>query len=292
MKLKNTTKFLVAILVTIIIFNICIIKTYANNVTVNENTEQAEKNESESENTKNENKNTTTKTVNKKSSDANITKLTISAGKLNPSFSKDITEYYTEVDLSVTKITTKVNLSNNNAKVTVSGNKNLKEGKNTIELKVTAEDGTQKKYYIYATRTNNTEKSNANLEQLELEDYEITPEFNSSITNYNAIIDKNTDKINVKAVAENNKAQIKISGNEEMTNDENKIEIKVTAEDGKATKTYTINIEKKAEQQQEATEEKKVNVIAENKEPAVIAIGVILIFIILISLKIIKKNKS
>ena len=77
-----------------------------------------------------------------------------------------------------------------------------------------------------------------------------------------------------------------------MTNDENKIEIKVTAEDGKATKTYTINIEKKAEQQQEATEEKKVNVIAENKEPAVIAIGVILIFIILISLKIIKKNKS
>ena len=286
MKLKKTTKFLIAILVTIVIFNFCIIKTYANNVTVNGNTEQ---NESKSKNTKDKN---ATTTVNKKSSDANITKLTISAGKLNPSFSKDITEYYTEVDLSVTKITTKVNLSNNNAKVTVSGNKNLKEGQNTIELKVTAEDGTQKKYYIYATRTNNTEKSNANLKQLELEDYEITPEFNSTITNYTSIIDKDTDKINVKAVAENNKAQIEISGNEELTNDENKIEIKVTAEDGKTTKTYTINIEKKTEQQQDTTKEKKVKVIAENKEPAVIAIGVILILIILISLKIIKKNKS
>lgn len=286
MKLKKTTKFLIAILVTIVIFNFCIIKTYANNVTVNGNTEQ---NESKSKNTKDKN---ATKTVNKKSSDANITKLTISAGKLNPSFSKDITEYYTEVDLSVTKITTKVNLSNNNAKVTVSGNKNLKEGQNTIELKVTAEDGTQKIYYIYVTRTNNTEKSNANLNKLELEDYEITPEFNSTITNYTSIIDKDTDKINVKAVAENNKAQIEINGNEELTNDENKIEIKVTAEDGKTTKTYTINIDKKTEQQQDTTKEKNVKVIAENKEPAVIAIGVILILIILTSLKIIKKNKS
>ena len=67
--------------------------------------------------------------------------------------------------------------------------------------------------------------------------------FKKDKTEYNETVPKNVDSLRVFATAADSNAKVKISGNsgfEVGTN--NKITIKVTAEDGKTTKTYTIKV--------------------------------------------------
>ena len=127
----------------ILIVEIFIVNSYATNVSALEN----------NMNTTNTSQSKTTK----KSDNADLKTLQISNGKLSPDFDKDITEYYTNVDLSVNKITTKVTLADNKSTVKVKGNRNLKEGENKIELTVTAESGKKKVYYIYVNKKSNEE---------------------------------------------------------------------------------------------------------------------------------------
>ena len=127
----------------ILIVEIFMVNSYATNVSALEN----------NMNTTNTSQSKTTK----KSDNADLKTLQISNGKLSPDFDKDITEYYTNVDLSVNKITTKVTLADNKSTVKVKGNRNLKEGENKIELTVTAESGKKKVYYIYVNKKSNEE---------------------------------------------------------------------------------------------------------------------------------------
>ena len=127
----------------ILIVEIFIVNSYATNVSALEN----------NMNTTNTSQSKTTK----KSDNADLKTLQISNGKLSPDFDKDITEYYTNVDLSVNKITTKVTLAYNKSTVKFKGNRNLKEGENKIELTVTAESGKKKVYYIYVNKKSNEE---------------------------------------------------------------------------------------------------------------------------------------
>ena len=127
----------------ILIVEIFMVNSYATNVSALEN----------NMNTTNTSQSKTTK----KSDNADLKTLQISNGKLSPDFDKDITEYYTNVDLSVYKITTKVTLADNKSTVKVKGNRNLKEGENKIELTVTAESGKKKVYYIYVNKKSNEE---------------------------------------------------------------------------------------------------------------------------------------
>ena len=127
----------------ILIVEIFMVNSYATNVSALENNMNTT-NTSQSKSTK-------------KSDNADLKTLQISNGKLSPDFDKDITEYYTNVDLSVNKITTKVTLADNKSTVKVKGNRNLKEGENKIELTVTAESGKKKVYYIYVNKKSNEE---------------------------------------------------------------------------------------------------------------------------------------
>lgn len=287
MKLKKDAARIL-IVVSIIITTVFSTKIFAtNDVKDNEQTEKTSTQEkTETKTTTKSTKKTTTnnKSESKKSSDANIKALNISDGKLSPDFDKNTTEYYTEVDLSVSKITTRVTLSDEKATVTVSGNKNLKEGKNTIELTVTAENGNQKKYYIYATRKEDTEKTNTKLSKLEIEDYDISPSFNPEILEYKVILSENIEKLKIDATTENENAKIDISGNDDLKSENNEIKIKVTAEDKTTTQTYIIKIEKKENKNEVIVKE-------ENKKPALIAIGIIMIIIIILIIKIKINNK-
>lgn len=292
MKLKKDAA---RILIMVVIIWITIFSTQmfaTNDVKNDEQTEKTSTEEkTETKSTQNNTKTTTTtkkKTETKKSSDANIKALNISDGKLTPDFDKNITEYYTEVDLSVSKITTRVTLSDEKATVTVSGNKNLKEGKNTIELTVTAENGTQKKYYIYATRKEDTEKTNTKLSKLEISGYAMSPSFNPEILEYKVVLTEDIEKLEINVTTENENAKVEITGNDDLKGENNEIKIKVTAEDKTTTQTYTIKVEKK---QNKDEDENKVIVKEENKKPAIIAIGVILVIIIILIIKIRINNK-
>lgn len=88
-----------------------------------------------------------------KSGDNSLSSLTISSGTLSPAFKGSVTEYTAQVGGDVSEITVNPVLSNSKAEiVSVSGNKDLKEGKNVITVLVRAENGQEAAYKITVTK--------------------------------------------------------------------------------------------------------------------------------------------
>lgn len=87
------------------------------------------------------------------STNANLKSLTVGQGRLSPAFSKSVYEYAVSVGGGVDRLTVSATPEDSKATVKVSGNTKLKEGANTVTVKVTAEDGkTTKTYKIIVTR--------------------------------------------------------------------------------------------------------------------------------------------
>lgn len=216
-----------------------------------------------------------------KSENANLRIIKIE--NMEPEFDKDTTEYYLTVDLNTEKIDIETYTDSEKAKVAIYGNENLKEGKNTIEIVVTAEAGNQKTYYIYVTKIDNAKMANANLQTLEIEGASISPKFKNNIYSYNVTIDKNTKKLNILAKPENEKSKIEIVGNSNLKKGENIIKIIVTAEDGTTTRTYKINA---------YTSLNDIQVQEEDKKPAIVVLGILGITILIMGIIVITKNKK
>lgn len=95
-----------------------------------------------------------------KSGDNSLSSVTISPGTLSPAFKGSVTEYTAEVGSSVNEISVNPVTSNSKATVvSVSGNKDLKEGKNIIEILVKAENGNEATYRITVTKGNTVQSS-------------------------------------------------------------------------------------------------------------------------------------
>lgn len=216
-----------------------------------------------------------------KSENANLRIIKIE--NMEPEFDKDTTEYYLTVDLNTEKIDIETYTDSEKAKVAIYGNENLKEGKNTIEIVVTAEAGNQKTYYIYVKKIDNAKMANANLQTLEIEGASISPKFKKNIYSYNVTIDKNTKKLNILAKPENEKSKIEIVGNSNLKEGENIIKIIVTAEDGTTTRTYKINA---------YTSLNDIQVQEEDKKPAIVVLGILGITILIMGIIVITKNKK
>lgn len=87
------------------------------------------------------------------SGNANLSALSVSAGTLSPKFSASKTSYNVTVANSVTQFTVYATAADPSATVNVPATTNLKIGKNTVAVTVTAPNGTQKTYTITVTRS-------------------------------------------------------------------------------------------------------------------------------------------
>ena len=98
------------------------------------------------------NKNTNTSTNTQKeetlSKDNTLSSLTVSEGTLSPKFSASITKYSVDVSGDTSSITLSAKAKDAKAKVTGIGKKTLKIGKNSFDIKCTAENGGVKTYTI------------------------------------------------------------------------------------------------------------------------------------------------
>lgn len=84
---------------------------------------------------------------------ANLSGLKISPGVLTPAFTPEVTDYTAVVGEDCVKVAVSAPTADSNAKVVISGNSELQMGENTIECKVTAQDGsTTKTYTIVVTK--------------------------------------------------------------------------------------------------------------------------------------------
>jgi len=247
--------------------------------------EEPEKNESTRTETNTENSDDTVYYPvyeQEKSKNNNLKRLEITEMEIEPEFSKEITEYYLIVDLTVEELEIIALAEDPKATVNVYNNEELVEGENIIKIIVTAEDGTQKQYTIFVTKTDNAIAANANLKSLNIKGFEIYPAFKNKIYKYNLTIDEKITFVEVEAEAENENATIEISGNDNLVEGNNTITITVTAEDGVTKREYKIN-----------TFISIFNVVVEkeNKMPAIIAITIGLTIVLTLIIYIIKAKK-
>lgn len=99
------------------------------------------------------------------------------------------------------------------------------------------------------TNVNNNKESkssNAYLSEFRVEQPGITPDFSKTIYNYSLTVGEDVDNLNITAVPEDSKAEVKISGNTNLAEGENTVTIQVTAEDEKTINVYKILVTKSA----------------------------------------------
>lgn len=186
----------------------------------------------------------------KKSNDATLKKLDVSGYTLTPTFKSNVNNYSMKVRNNITSLNVTAIPNNNEAQVVISGNKNWKEGNNTITIKVTAEDGTVNTYIVNVERAssnNNTKtdnKSNDNyLKSLTIKSsHEMEPSFNKDVNTYNIKVPYEVEKLDLSYITSNEKSKVEITGNEDFkVGSVNTVEIKVTAEDG-SVRIYSLNV--------------------------------------------------
>lgn len=204
--------------------------------------------------------NNTTNETSKPSTDATLKNLGIKPNDFS-GFRKATTSYSVSVPKSVDKISIYATASNSKATVTGTGSKNLQIGKNTFNIKVTAEDKkTTKTYTLTIIRKAEDEPvSDATLTNLGIrpKEYDFTG-FKPSTMSYNVSVSNDVEKITIYATAKNSKDTISGIGSKTLKVGQNKCEIKVTSEDKKKTKTYVINVTRKEEEPEEEPDEKEV----------------------------------
>lgn len=158
---------------------------------------------------------------------------TSTAGTYTVSISGDVTDqssdYSTPVSGSVTVIVNAPVVppeqppTNNNGNQSSGGNTTTKPNNNNNTT----------------TKPKENKSSNSRLGSLQIAEGAITPEFESKTREYTINIPNEITALNIEAVAEDSKATVRITGNEELQVGENEISVVVTAEDGSKT-TYII----------------------------------------------------
>ena len=204
---------------------------------------------------------------------SNLDVLRLNEVGISPDFNKNIKEYYFIADESISNLEVTALPENPKATVNIIGNNNLKNGLNRIKIEVVSENKKNKsEYIINVTKTDNVEDANANLENLAIEGGTLSPEFDNNITKYNTEVEDTMEKLNILAIAEDQRAKVEIVGGEKIEYGNNTINIKVTATNGITTKNYIVNVykrnkteEEQVEKEQEESQE-QVEKIIENIE--------------------------
>ena len=230
--------------------------------------------EQKKNNASNENKKETTENVDEQSanktadtSSAKLEIMRLNQEGVNPDFNPDIHEYYLIVDEDTEKLDITAVPENRDAEVKITGNKNLKNGLNKIEISVTSVDkSTTADYIINVTKTDDSEAANADLENLAVENYTLSPDFQSTVTSYTVEISNEDENLNILAIAQNENAKVKISGNHNLKIGQNEIVITVTAPNGITEKNYIIHAYRRSEAEESTFEQEQQNIIEQANE--------------------------
>lgn len=201
--------------------------------------------------------NNTTET--KVSTDATLKNLGITPNDFS-GFKKATTAYNVTVPYETEKINIYATATSSKATVTGTGLKTLSVGTNTFKVKVTAEDKkTTKTYTLNITRKKeaDNEQDNEISTDATLKNLGITPEkydfsgFRKMTTNYDVTVPYEAKEIKIYAEVNNSKSTITGTGSKKLDIGLNTFKVKVTAEDKKTTKTYTLKITREEEKNDE-----------------------------------------
>lgn len=142
----------------------------------------------------------------------NLKTLTVSGYDINPVFNKNTVEYYLTVSNDVTSLKVTALPENDAAKVTITGDTDLKGFENDILITVKSEKGLTKTYKIHVTKQ---KEASISLKTLEIEDAKFETEFSSKKYNYNIEVNQaEVEPLKIKAKANTDSANVEIIGND------------------------------------------------------------------------------
>ena len=194
--------------------------------------------------------------------------LRINEEGLSPNFSPDITEYYFVAEENIQNLEVTAIPENKEETVHITGNKNLKEGLNTITIEVLSENHENKtEYQIHVTKTSKIEEANTNLETLAIENQMLYPAFDNNTTFYQVQVENTVEEVRILAVPEDIEATVAIQGEKLAGNipektipleeGDNLVTIEVTAQDKITKKEIQIQVHKNNEEEQKIYEEEQ-----------------------------------
>ena len=181
----------------------------------------------------------------KKSSDSTLKSLSVSGYKYSPAFSPKTTTYNMTVANGITGLYVQAVPNDSKAKLEITGDSKWAVGKNTIEITVTAEDGSKTVYKVNVTRESEKKKSSDKNVDFRINNpHTITPNFSNDKDEYEVTVPNDITKLDLNVTPYDKNAKVSITGNEKFTTDgENIVKIKVTAEDG-STRTITLKVKR------------------------------------------------
>ena len=182
-----------------------------------------------------------------KSSNNNLKELTIDGYSI--SFNKNTKSYNIRVGKDVKSLSIKALAEDENAKVYIRGNTNLKEGKNTITITVTAENGSKNVYYVYVTKEASTPVANTDcdLKSLVVKGYNIN--FDPNILEYRITVPSTVTNIELSSTLANPESTKTTDGPNTLAFGENVYTITVTDKNGNK-KVYKVIVAREKEEKE------------------------------------------
>ena len=230
------------------------------------------------------------------SNNALLKEMIINKGKLSPDFSFITTEYFMNVSKDVGEIEIIAITDDDNAKVSIKGNDNLKEGLNIVTITVTAEDGSKKVYNINIAK-GEVEEVNASLKELSVQGHLLVPAYTKDRVDYVVELKEGETQLDITAIPENDEARVEIKGNKNLSGNYDTITIIVTAKDLKTTKTYTINVVEEIRDREEGelyyedlVNDESINIEEKEIDVKIIIIAIVIIIVIAFLIFIIRRR--
>ena len=214
------------------------------------------------------------------STNNNLSSLTSDVGSFDVEFDKDETVYTLTVPYNTESVELSGVLEDQYARVDGLGTYELSENKTTVIVTVTAEDGTEKIYTVYVVKEAAPVtrpvvyyySSNNYLSSLEVEGYEI--EFNKYTEEYRITVKNDVTSLDIRALAEDSRSRVEITGNNDFKEGENVVTITVTAENGNS-REYSLVV---------VREEKKAVATQESSNTAEKIVIIVLIILVVLGL--------
>ncbi len=272
MKVRNAVKYVLIIIILVLSFNMNIVQ--ASNTGKNELSEEEIKEKEDKAN-------------------KNLSYLRVEEYEIYPEFNKNTLNYDLIIPEDVTKVDVDTEPEMEGAVVRISGNTKLTKSDSTINIIVTAINGTSKTYKINVIKE---PEVNLKLESLEIEGLNLNPVFNEDTFYYTSSIeDTELTDLNVIAKSNNESANIEIIGNKNIVDGENNINIILTDDDETTIYQVLVDVDKLGEKEKEA--DNVITRIRNIMKYATIGIAsliglIILLIIITVIVKKVKKNKN
>lgn len=244
-----------------------------------------------------------------KSSNANLSDLGIRPHDFK-GFKYGTTNYEISVPESTESVEVYAIPQDAKAKITGTGKKTLEKGENTVQVVVTAENGTKKTYTINIIReiqqeeyeeenTQNTsheeetpKEEGKGLAELKINNLNLVPEFKTNVYEYTLKYIGENVKLNIETKPTDDDYVVEVIGNDNLQEGENTITILVSEKNGDNVATYQVIVNKSLVDEEAIAKEEAEKKAKQQKTIIGIVVAVVLLMIIIVVIIIRRRNRN